>query len=243
MTDDGAKFDHHAPSMCPVVNTLVEQDWVKPQRDHRVAIEQIREGLSHLAITTPLKSLLVIGPLFANHRGDLLRNLVTQTFSLPHLRGGFFAHPASTDTLEKSRFDAEKFAVFEKAAIAARTPGVIGVDALAFVIVFNQLTLISQGKPTSASGFLLSLIEFASLLDTFGVADDEGRLHIRIEDLRGLYASGSLPGGPSWRPVRTKGLRTLGATMGKIGSRALGVVQNYEDALDSLEIKDVDLGG
>ena len=131
MTDDGAKFDHHAPSMCPVVNTLVEQDWVRPQRDHRVAIEQIREGLSHLAITTPLKSLLVIGPLLAEflRKNDqaLLRNLVTQTFSLPHLRGGFFDHPASTDTLEKSRFDAEKFAVFEKAAIAARTPGVIGV--------------------------------------------------------------------------------------------------------------------
>ncbi len=240
MSDQQPKFDNDAPSMCPVVNTMVEQDWVKPSRERRLGISEVRDAIARLGITSPLQTLLVYGPRLANHRKDLLRNFGTLSFSLPHLRGGFFDHPAATDAINEGRFNPKKFKVFDAASHAAKTPGVVGVEALAYVLVFNQFALLTRGKEASARGFALSLLELTAMLATFGTANDEGDLTITIHQLRRLYGSGELPDDetPPWQPRRIKSLRSVVALMGKVGSRAMEVAQAYETGLEELDLAD-----
>jgi hypothetical protein len=241
MSDEQPRFQSRAPSMCPVVNTMVEQDWIKPSREHRVDIAQIREGISRLGISSTLKTLLVYGPLLANHKKDLLRNLGTLSFSLPHLRGGFFDHPAATDAMSLGHFAPAKFKIFGVAATIAGTPGRVGVEALAYVLVYNQAALLSRGHAASPRGFALSLLELCAMLDTFGEADDAGDLSISVHQLLRLYGSGELPDDETlpWQPRRVTGLRSVAALMGKVGARAMEIAQDLENLLEDFDFAEI----
>lgn len=179
--------------ICPVLRAMVNEGRVQMRPDGSVSVDELNKAVKDLGGSAALGAATWGIGTIGNKPTDILRNILHHEFNVVNLPEGIVPHPADSKILRSGKFDEAKFNDF----VSHAENGVMTTDSIAKAIAASFKRDVANGDnvlDASVRGLNFAEVEFAGLLAVFGSKDNPtGKTGIRVDDLRTLYETGTIP--------------------------------------------------